>query len=911
MADNQDSKIFGSQSENVSTHVPPPPAPPPRPNIAKPSAMPPLSELKKPEMRNADAAQKAATPPARSMPAPPSRPITDNTPIRPASGVTPTQAPKPMPVQAPSAAMQIKPEPSVNVPKNPLIQPTQSAPSQNELPKKPEQHTAIHPTVSSFEKKDIPSGSNKVKNNMSDDVELPLDDTPRAFKSSPAPINKNSMPPALKAPVVNMSPKAQPDLPRPLQSTPPPMAAKPPAPPSPPKMNTPQPREKQKSAASFMADSLGENSTPKAPPSPVSIPVPPKKEGAASTPLNTEHAPASKPDISVSPDVAKIEKQLPKTAYAAPPPPPPLPPRPMSQSVTPPIAASSPASDNTTSKQKMPMQKAIDAAPKPTLKDKKNLNLNKGKGLFKSLLKKDKSSDATRSDSPSDEMSLKSSMLKSLESEVVKKEDADAQPISPLMPHSRKEDKPNNASIALPNINSSTPDDDLPPITAEEKEAMARASLPPLPAIPKKLPKRGQSQQPKEDDNATASFDGHDISTPQPLTASQTSENKKTAEETKRVEQPVQHYEAKEDAILPHLLTEILRQHKIWLDSDGREGKRANLYGEDLRHADLRGADLRSVNMRGAILDNLDLSDACFEDADLAEASLKYIHAPKGLFQRANLAGSDFEGATLEASDLSYTEALGANFFSADLQGVVMQGANLRDANFAQANMSYACMTGAFCRGVNLSDTLFNHADLMDVELREAYCYHTQFISTNLSGASFKDAHFEHMSFSESDFTVAHDVPIEFQNAGFQQEKESLQEEKEALKKLEIELKSKQSEVTQIKLRMQEQQNMVSSIVSDEQKYVRALAILSKRMKIVSMIWFAILAIMMMAVIFIAMDIPTDELHIFELAIAIIVPLGIFILCLFSAGLVNSARTKISTHAKLREHKVTDLDKKE
>ena len=53
------------------------------------------------------------------------------------------------------------------------------------------------------------------------------------------------------------------------------------------------------------------------------------------------------------------------------------------------------------------------------------------------------------------------------------------------------------------------------------------------------------------------------------------------------------------------LLLEVLEQHKIWLDSHGKEGKKAifkksgfNLKNVDLRKADLSGADLRNADLR-------------------------------------------------------------------------------------------------------------------------------------------------------------------------------------------------------------------------------------------------------------------------------------------------------------------------
>ena len=45
-------------------------------------------------------------------------------------------------------------------------------------------------------------------------------------------------------------------------------------------------------------------------------------------------------------------------------------------------------------------------------------------------------------------------------------------------------------------------------------------------------------------------------------------------------------------------LNEILRRHKIWLETEGVDGARADLRGADLRWADLRGASLE-----GAVLD--------------------------------------------------------------------------------------------------------------------------------------------------------------------------------------------------------------------------------------------------------------------------------------------------------------------
>ena len=88
-------------------------------------------------------------------------------------------------------------------------------------------------------------------------------------------------------------------------------------------------------------------------------------------------------------------------------------------------------------------------------------------------------------------------------------------------------------------------------------------------------------------------------------------------------------------------LKAILKDHKLWIQSDGKQGKRA----------DLRGTDL----------------------------GIAYL-------QDVNLAGADLEGAYLR----------GANLVGADLEGANLQGANLRGANLQDADLRDAKLTTNF-----------------------------------------------------------------------------------------------------------------------------------------------------------------------------------------------------------------------
>jgi len=84
-------------------------------------------------------------------------------------------------------------------------------------------------------------------------------------------------------------------------------------------------------------------------------------------------------------------------------------------------------------------------------------------------------------------------------------------------------------------------------------------------------------------------------------------------------------------------LTDALEQHRLWLETDGCEGRRANLIGASLRGASLIGASLRGADLRWADLSGASLHNAGLRWADLSGANLS----------DANLRGADLIGANL------------------------------------------------------------------------------------------------------------------------------------------------------------------------------------------------------------------------------------------------------------------------
>ncbi len=104
----------------------------------------------------------------------------------------------------------------------------------------------------------------------------------------------------------------------------------------------------------------------------------------------------------------------------------------------------------------------------------------------------------------------------------------------------------------------------------------------------------------------------------------------------------------------------VLEAHRKWVESEGKEGIRADLSKANLQEAILRGANL--------------------QEADLIEANLQGAILRGAMLQKANLFGANLQGA---------------NLIEANLQGAVLGRANLERASLYRANLQGANLVGA------------------------------------------------------------------------------------------------------------------------------------------------------------------------------------------------------------------------
>jgi hypothetical protein len=152
---------------------------------------------------------------------------------------------------------------------------------------------------------------------------------------------------------------------------------------------------------------------------------------------------------------------------------------------------------------------------------------------------------------------------------------------------------------------------------------------------------------------------------------------------------------------------EIIAEHELYWNTDGKEGAIANLSGANLNGANLNGANLRGANLRDANLRDANLSVANLSDANLRDANLRDAN-----LRGANLRDANLRDANLRDANLRDANLRGANLRDANLRGANLSGANLSDANLSDANLSDANLSGANLSVANLSSANLSDANL-------------------------------------------------------------------------------------------------------------------------------------------------------------------------------------------------------
>ena len=93
-------------------------------------------------------------------------------------------------------------------------------------------------------------------------------------------------------------------------------------------------------------------------------------------------------------------------------------------------------------------------------------------------------------------------------------------------------------------------------------------------------------------------------------------------------------------------LKEIIANHKKWVETNGKEGTRADLRKAILQEADLHGVNLQSADLEGAHLSVADLMGTNLRLANLKRADLWMADLKDAILQGAELQGANLAEVT-------------------------------------------------------------------------------------------------------------------------------------------------------------------------------------------------------------------------------------------------------------------------
>jgi uncharacterized protein YjbI with pentapeptide repeats len=143
-------------------------------------------------------------------------------------------------------------------------------------------------------------------------------------------------------------------------------------------------------------------------------------------------------------------------------------------------------------------------------------------------------------------------------------------------------------------------------------------------------------------------------------------------------------------------LAEALDQHRLWVETAGREGVRGDFSG-----ANLAGADLTGVNLQSALLQKTNL-----RGADLSMANLRGTNLVEADLRDCNVLGAEFSGANLMGANLYGTQGLwagrlgGTNLFDATLpEAVTALDGGKTITQFTQSARRFYLLLMAMCAG--------------------------------------------------------------------------------------------------------------------------------------------------------------------------------------------------------------------
>jgi uncharacterized protein YjbI with pentapeptide repeats len=172
-------------------------------------------------------------------------------------------------------------------------------------------------------------------------------------------------------------------------------------------------------------------------------------------------------------------------------------------------------------------------------------------------------------------------------------------------------------------------------------------------------------------------------------------------------------------------LAKLIKEHRNWVATVGKQGRQLDLSGYDLRillslsgerltavrsvGARFCGMDLTEVQMQSAVLDKSDFRSCFLRGADFRGSSMREVK-----MGHADLRNADFRALVFDAGDgsrrSSPCEMDGANLRYSNCAGGRFNGTNFRQADLSYCDLTGCDLSGCDFTGARLDGVIFEGA---------------------------------------------------------------------------------------------------------------------------------------------------------------------------------------------------------
>ncbi len=344
--------------------------------------------------------------------------------------------------------------------------------------------------------------------------------------------------------------------------------------------------------------------------------------------------------------------------------------------------------------------------------------------------------------------------------------------------------------------------------------------------------------------------------------------------------------------------------HLQWLQSEGRDGRRANLSGQDLSGLDLQGIYLPEANLRGATLVGTNFSQADLQGADFSQSILERTN-----FRQTKLEGANFSRAEAFCAYFDHASMVDANFSHANLKEASLRGAQLtgvkfREASVMGANFSGANLQQAVLRDLNASEAVFNGADMTQTDCRDANLNFARFKDTILQETNLRGASMDNVVFTDTDFSYAIDLEQRYQSQSIESEKQSIQKEMDNIQKSRDEVAQYELNVKRQKKDLINKRRVIASLNELEGEVSESLVKYMRQFRFIAIFWFVVVAAFATIMFYQVSRIGHENLNLLEIAVVLFILVSVLGAHIFSAVIALAVAKRFARYVRLRQEKL-------